>query len=120
MKKVLLVEDDRQLAENIADILILHGYVVCWAVNGDEGQQALFFYKPDLIVSDVLMPGMNGIELVECLRRNPLHRHIPVILLSAKTSEHDIQKGKDAGANIYLKKPFDADELVMFVGKLLA
>lgn len=120
MKKILLVEDDLQLAENIADLLILGGYVVCHAANGDEGQQALSCYAADLVVSDVLMPVMTGIELVEHLRRDPLRRHIPVILLSGNNTEYDIQKGQDAGANIYLTKPFDPNELVNAVGQLLA
>jgi CRP/FNR family cyclic AMP-dependent transcriptional regulator len=119
MKKILLVEDDAQLAENIADILILDGYIVCLAGNGDKGQQSLCGYTPDIIISDVLMPGMNGIELVQLIRKHPLYRKTPIILLSAKTTDQDIQNGKNAGANIYLKKPFDADELLRSVSKLM-
>jgi DNA-binding response OmpR family regulator len=119
MKKVLLVEDDRLLAENIADILMLSGYIVCFVENGDKGQQSLFSYSPDIVISDVSMPGMNGLELVALMRREPLHRNIPVILLSGKITEHDVQRGKNAGANAYLQKPFDADELVKSVSMLL-
>jgi CheY-like chemotaxis protein len=89
------------------------------AANIDKGQQSLFSCKPDIIISDVLMPGMNGIELVQLIRKHPLYRNIPIILLSAKTTDHDIQNGRNAGANMYLKKPFDADELVRAVSSLL-
>jgi DNA-binding response OmpR family regulator len=119
MKKVLLVEDDTHLAENIADILILEGYIVCLAANGDKGQQSLLNYKPDIVISDVSMPGMDGIELVQLIRQDPFYRKVPVILLSGKIADQDVQNGKNAGANIYLKKPFDVDELVFSVSKLL-
>lgn len=119
MKKILLVEDDAQLAENIADILILNGYVVCHAANGDKGQQMLVGYLPDIIISDVVMPGMNGIELVQLIKKDHRYRTIPVILISGKTTEIDVQNGKNAGANIYLNKPVDADILIRSVSKLL-
>jgi len=120
MKKILVVEDDIELAENISDILILHGYIVSVVSNGERGKQLLFRYHPDLIISDVLMPGMNGIEFVRSIRKEPLHRNTPIIFFSAKVADDDVQKGKDAGANLYLKKPFDTDMLVESVSKLLA
>jgi DNA-binding response OmpR family regulator len=119
MKKILLVEDDAQLAENIADILILNGYVVCRAANGDKGQQMLVGYTPDIIISDVIMPGMNGLELVQLVKQDHRYRTIPVILISRKTTEKDAQIGKDAGANLYLNKPVDSDILIRSVAKLL-
>ena len=119
MKKVLLVEDDMQLAENIADILILNGYVVSRAANGDKGQQMLAGYTPDIIISDVIKPGMNGIELVQLIKKDHRYRAIPVILISGKTTEKDVQEGKNAGASLYLNKPVDADILIRSVSKLL-
>jgi CheY-like chemotaxis protein len=119
MKKILLVADDTQLAENILDTLILNGYVVCHAANGDKGQQSLVSYKPDIIISDVVMCGMNGIELVQLIKQDHRYRTIPIILISGRAAETDDQNEKKAGANIYLSKPVDTDVLIQSVNKLL-
>ena len=119
MKKILLVEDDKSLAEIITDILLIHGYIVDVADTGDKGRQSLFSYKPDIVISDVSMPGMNGIDLVQLIRKDPLHKSVPVILLSARTTIKDIQNGRDAGADIYLTKPCKAEDLVSSVSRLL-
>jgi DNA-binding response OmpR family regulator len=119
MKKILLVEDNQEFAENIMDLLILSGYVACVAENGDKGQQSLSNYRPDLIISDVHMPGMNGLELLQLIRKDKNNAKLPIILLSAKTTDQDVENGKNAGANLYLKKPCDPDELVLSVSQLL-
>jgi len=114
MKRILVIEDNPDVAENIAEILTVNGYVVSVVNNGDKGQQSLFNYKPDLIISDISMPGMNGLELLDLLRKDPNYRKLPFIFLSGKTSDQDVRKGLDAGANVYLTKPCDADKLVLF------
>jgi DNA-binding response OmpR family regulator len=119
MKKILVVEDDKEFAERIADDLILNGYIVCIASNGDKGQQSLFSYKPDLIISDIILPGMNGIELLELIRQDPRYIKLPYILLSDKTSNRYVDDGKSAGANACLEKSNDFDELIFSVSALL-
>jgi DNA-binding response OmpR family regulator len=119
MKRILLIEDNSDIAQSIADILILSGYIVSVVTNGDKGQQSLFSYRPDLIISDILMPGMNGLELLDILRKDSVYRKIPFIILSGKTTDQDVQEGLGAGANIYLKKPCNADELVLSVSRLI-
>jgi DNA-binding response OmpR family regulator len=119
MKKILVVDDNRQFAESIADALILNGYIVCIANNGDKGQQRLFSYVPDLIISDILMPGMNGIELLDLIRQDPKYVNLPFILLADKASEKYVVNGKSTGANMWLKKTNDPGELVLSVSQLL-
>ena len=119
MKKILLIEDNREVAESIADILILSGYIVSVALNGDKGKQSLFHYRPDLIISDIIMPGMNGLDLLQLIRKDPIYTKLPVILLSGKTADRDVMDGMNAGANVYLRKPCDTDELVLSVSQLI-
>jgi DNA-binding response OmpR family regulator len=119
VKKILLIEDNQQIAESIADALIISGYIVCIASNGNNGRQSLFNYKPDLIISDILMPGMNGIELLEIIRQDSRYFNLPFILLSDSTSEEYVVNGKNIGANMCLKKSSDFDELLLSVSLLL-
>jgi CheY-like chemotaxis protein len=119
MKKILVIEDDAQFAERIADTLIFNGYIVCVAGNGDKGQQSLFGYRPDLIISDILMPGMNGLELLDIIRQDPKYFNVPFILLSDKNSEKYLANGEGAGASMCLSKSCDFDELVLSVSRLL-
>jgi DNA-binding response OmpR family regulator len=119
MKKILVIEDDQQFAERMADALIISGYVVCIASNGDKGQQSLYSYKPDLIISDILMPGMNGIEFLDIIRHDPKYFKLPFILFSDKVSEGYVVTGKSIGANMCLRKASDFDELILSVSQLL-
>jgi DNA-binding response OmpR family regulator len=119
MKKILLIEDNHEIAEHVADILIISGYIVDIANNSDRGQQSLFNYKADLIISDITMPGMDGLELLQLIRKDPSHKSLPFIILSGRTSAQDVEAGLNAGANIYLRKPCDADELVLSVSQLI-
>lgn len=119
MKKILLVEDNPEAAENIADILIISGYIVYVASNGDKGQQSLFGYRPDLIISDITMPGMDGLELLDLVRKNPVYNKIPFVFLSGRSKEEDVVLGINAGANEYLLKPCDADQLIQSVSRLI-
>jgi DNA-binding response OmpR family regulator len=91
MKKILLIEDDQKIAENVADILIISGYIVDIASDSDKGQESLFHYRADLIISDIVMPGMSGIELCQLVRKDPIRKRLPVVLLSGKTTERDVQ-----------------------------
>lgn len=102
--KVLLVEDNPDFRAYLQS-LIQRDYHVQVATNGREGLETLKEYKPDIIVSDIMMPEMNGYEMMREIRKIDNYKHIPFIFLSAKDSENDIQKGLNIGADIYLTKP---------------
>jgi DNA-binding response OmpR family regulator len=121
---ILLVEDDRALLDGIADLLEISeiGYAVqvTKATNGELGLKAVAEYEPDLIISDVMMPKMGGFEFLEQLRNRPDWVHIPVIFLTAKGTPDDILKGRLSGAELYITKPYDSDELLELVRSQLA
>jgi two-component system phosphate regulon response regulator PhoB len=119
MKKILVVEDNREFAERIANALILNGYIVCIASNGDRGQQSLFSYRPDLIISDVLRCGISGIELLDLIRKDIKYFKLPFILLSDNTSENYVLDGNSIGATMFHKRSCDFNDLVLSVSQLL-
>jgi CheY-like chemotaxis protein/anti-sigma regulatory factor (Ser/Thr protein kinase) len=116
---ILLVEDEQSLLDGIADLLEMAdtGYqlTVLTATNGVEGLEVLSRHIPDLIVSDIMMPKMGGIEFLRSLRQNPEWVHIPVIFLSARGTRQDVLKGRLSGAELYITKPFDNEELLRMV-----
>lgn len=116
---LLVVDDNQELREFIASRLSSY-YHILQASNGQEGFDIAQTQLPDLIISDVMMPIMNGYELTEKLKSNALTKTIPVILLTAKSSKREIVSGLKTGADDYLTKPFDTSELVMRVNGLIA
>ncbi|KAB2914238.1 MAG: response regulator [Bacteroidetes bacterium] len=113
MNKVLIVEDEHDIRENIAEIFKLSKFKVYEAANGEEGLELAAAEQPDIVVSDILMPKMDGFELLERLKSNPQTEHIPVILLTAKTMMDSKLRGLKIGADDYITKPFNVDELVL-------
>lgn len=112
MKKVLLIEDDAVLRENTAEILELSNYKVITATNGTEGIALAKSSMPDIIVSDIMMPELDGYGVLEALANDDQTKYIPFIFLSAKTERKDIRKGMDLGADDYITKPFEEEELI--------
>lgn len=113
---ILVVEDDTHLMEGIRDILELNDYRVLTATNGELGLDVLETETaPDLIVSDIMMPRMNGYEFFQAVREDENLLNIPFIFLTAKGERDDIHKGKKMGAEDYVVKPFDAEELLVAV-----
>ena len=119
MYKILIVEDTRVIREEIYDILLLEGYTVLQAENGDIGYKMALKNRPDLIISDILMPELNGFEMFEKLKKNKKTESIPLIFLSAKGENEDIRSGMNAGAEDYLVKPINIDELIKVVHQKL-
>jgi DNA-binding response OmpR family regulator len=119
MIKVLLVEDTVQLAEEISDILRLEKFDVTLARNGQHALELLPASQPDIIVTDLLMPVMDGFQLVEQVRSTAALNAIPIIILSAKSSPEDQAKGRSLGANMFVQKPCKAHELVSAINALL-
>jgi two-component system, sensor histidine kinase and response regulator len=116
--RLLVVEDEPNLLLGIRDILKLDGYEVITAQNGREALDALHAIDgqlPDLIVSDIMMPQLDGIELLEEVRKHDNWVTIPFIFLTAKGEKSDVQRGKIMGVDDYLTKPFDADDLLVAV-----
>lgn len=120
MKTVLIIEDDSALRENTAELLELSGYRVITAPNGKIGIEKAQTEIPDVIVCDIMMPEADGYEVLETLSSNGETSHIPFIFLSAKTEHKEIRKGMDMGADDYLTKPFEEDELLSAIESRLA
>ncbi|TAI48414.1 response regulator [Flagellimonas allohymeniacidonis] len=112
MKKVLVIEDNRDVRENIVEILELAKYTVLAAENGSIGIQIAKAELPDIIVSDIMMPGVDGYSVLETLNEDENTAGIPFVFLSAKDKREDIRKGMSLGADDYLYKPFEAYELL--------
>ncbi|MFB2838422.1 response regulator transcription factor [Floridanema evergladense] len=111
-KKLLLIDDDPNLILLVKDYLEFRGYEVITAENGREALEVLENEIPDLIICDVMMPEMDGYTFVKNVRENPLTNWIPVLFLSAKGQSQDKVKGLNTGADVYMVKPFEPEELV--------
>ena len=120
MFKILVVEDTLTIREEVCDILLLEGYQVCQAENGQTGFNSALKELPDLIISDILMPKLNGFEMFEKLLKHKKTKDIPLIFLSAKGEKADVRTGMNAGAEDYLVKPVNTSELITVVKKKLA
>jgi two-component system copper resistance phosphate regulon response regulator CusR len=115
--RLLIVEDDRKLADFVARGLRAEGYAVDLAGDGREGQAYLDAYEYDLLILDLMLPMLNGTELLRQLRRG--NRVMPVLVLTARDTTEDKVKHFDAGADDYLTKPFDFAELAVRVKALM-
>lgn len=117
MYKVLIIEDEEMLANIIRDNLLTQKFDVEVASDGEEGLKKFHEYKPHIIILDIMMPRLNGYEVAQQIRKE--NETIPFIFLSAKSQTEDIVKGFELGANDYLRKPFQMEELVVRVSSLL-
>ncbi len=112
MSTVLVVEDDAAVLRNVRKLLTLEGYEVLAAAGGREGLEIASREPPDIIVCDIMMPGIDGIEVARRLRGNTRTATIPIIFLTARTDRDSQRAGMNLGAEDYLTKPFTADELL--------
>ena len=117
---VLVVEDDPVILRLLEVNFELEGFAVVLAHDGAEGIEAARTQRPDVIVSDIMMPRVSGIELVQTLKADEATASIPIILLSAKAQTGDLKLGMDAGADDYVTKPFEPLDLVDRVNALLS
>lgn len=115
MPKILVVEDEEIVRSNISEILKAEEFEVAEAENGIQAIKELSKFYPDLILSDIMMPGMDGYELVNYVQGNPLTSSIPIILLTARAESSDMRRGMQFGADDYITKPFKANDLVQAV-----
>ncbi len=116
---ILVVDDDLGTRLSIGDYLELSGYSVVTANDGQEALVMVDNYHPDLIVTDIIMPRMNGYELVRRVRQQPAFRLLPVILLTARTKTQERILGYQSGCDLYLPKPFELEELAAAIRNLL-
>lgn len=120
MAKIVIAEDEPDIRELIAFTLRFAGHEVITGSNGEEGYQLAKTERPDLVMLDVRMPRLTGYEACKRIKAEPELANIPVIFLSAKGQENEIEQGLAAGAEEYLLKPFAPDQLVERVKTVLA
>lgn len=114
-KKILVIEDEAQILEFLSIALSINGYEVITACNGAEGLDYAFAKLPDLIISDIMMPELDGYQVLEAVRANPQTANIPMLLLTARTDRGDVRQGMNLGADDYITKPFDIEDLLMSI-----
>jgi DNA-binding response OmpR family regulator len=119
MRRVLVVDDDPVIQFLVGELLRAAAYDVRVVDDGDEGWAAIQEDPPELVVLDVMMPGLDGDEVLSRIRANPATADLPVLLMSALNSEEDVARGFAAGANDYVRKPFENDDLLARVAALL-
>lgn len=117
MIRILIIEDDQGIRGNTAELLQLEGYLVATASNGRTGLEKIKCETPDLILCDILMPEMDGFSVLGHVGQDPDLKRIPFIFFSAKSEKIDIKAGIDAGADDYLTKPFELEDLLTTIEK---
>jgi DNA-binding response OmpR family regulator len=118
--KVLVVDDDPVILELLRLNFEMEGFEVVSACDGRAGLERAVAEAPDVVVSDIMMPNVDGLEMLQRLRADPETAQLPILLLSAKAQQSEVQKGLDMGADDYVTKPFDPLELLDRVNALLA
>ncbi len=118
-KKIVLAEDESHIARLITFKLEREGYEVIWADDGEKALNSIKSSKPDLIILDIMMPVMDGYEVLEKVKEEEQLKAIPVIMLTAKGQEQDILKGFNSGIEDYIVKPFRPAELVARIRNVL-
>jgi two-component system alkaline phosphatase synthesis response regulator PhoP/two-component system response regulator VicR len=116
--KILVCDDERHIVRLIQVNLERQGWNVVTAYDGKEGLEKVASEKPDLLVLDVMMPYMDGFEVLKSIRKDPSTEKLPVIMLTAKAQDKDVFEGYHYGADMYLTKPFNPRELVTFVKRI--
>lgn len=117
-KKILAVDDEKHIVRLVQINLQKEGYDVVTASNGREALERMAVDKPDLVIMDVMMPEMDGFSALEKLKGDPATADIPIIMLTAKAQDADVFQGWKSGADLYLTKPFNPQELLTFVRRI--
>ena len=118
--RILVADDDPVAARFVASLLAEKGYEVLVAPDGEHAFEIAMKLRPDLIVSDLVMPYRDGFDIVQAIRESRALADVPIVILSMKDREEDIVRGLETGADDYVVKPFNARELLARVRKLLA
>lgn len=118
-KKILIVEDERDLSKTISFRLEANGYDVIAAYDGQDGLDKARSQKPDLIIMDLMLPKMDGYKACALLKSDARYSKIPVIIFTARAQDEDVKMGKEAGADAYITKPFEPNTLLSKIRELL-
>jgi len=118
-KEIFIVDDEPNVVVPIQFLMEQQGYRVMIAERGEDALDLIYQYKPDLVLLDIMLPGIDGYKVCEIVRLNPNYRKIKIIFLTAKGREVEIAKGLALGADAYITKPFSNTELVAKVRELL-
>jgi DNA-binding response OmpR family regulator len=118
--KVLVADDERELTEMVETLLVGEGFSVIKAFDGREAVETAKKESPDIILLDIGMPKMDGLKVCETLRKEPAHRSLAILMLTAKSTESDIVGALQSGADDYIAKPFENEELLAKIRKLVA
>ena len=119
MKHILIIDDEQDMLDLLRPRLEAAGYEVSTASDGQEGLDKAREEKPDLILLDVMMPKIDGYQVCRFLKFDEDYKHIPIVLLTARGQEQDRETGKKVGADGYLTKPFEKEELLNTIDRLL-
>ena len=118
-KEILIVDDEPSVVVSIQFLMEQQGYRVMIAERGDDALDLIYQYKPDLVLLDIMLPGIDGYEVCEIVRLNPEYRNVKIIFLTALGREVEIAKGLAIGADAYITKPYSNAELVAKVKEVL-
>lgn len=120
MAHIIIADDDELVGEMVRDALIAAGHGAGLVSNGADALRVIKARRPDLVILDCNMPELSGVLLVQELRKSPDFADLPVMMLTGRRGDRDEELARFAGANDYMKKPFDPDELVFRVDEMLA
>jgi len=119
MKKILIVDDEQDIVESLKFVLETSDYTCYTADNGEDGLRLAKELIPDLIILDVMMPKINGYKISRLLKYDNKYKNIPILMVTARTQEEDKLIGEETGADEYITKPFELDEVVKKVEEYL-
>jgi len=119
MEKILVIEDNKEIRDNLEEFLELSDYEVHTAPNGEEGVIKVYDLTPDFIICDISMPKKNGYEVFAEIKSFIRSNNIPFIFLTASAQQKDLAQGKASGADAYVIKPYKSDELLSLIKSIL-
>ena len=119
MKKILIVDDEQDIVESLKFVLEASDYTCYCAFNGEDGLRLAKEIIPDLIILDVMMPKINGYKISRLLKYDAKYKNIPILMVTARSQKEDKLIGEETGADEYITKPFDLDEVVSKVDQYL-
>ncbi len=119
MKKILIVDDEQDIVESLKFVLETADFACYCAYNGEDGLRLAKEIVPDLIILDVMMPKINGYKISRLLKYDAKYKNIPILMVTARSQDEDKLIGEETGADEYITKPFELDEVVKIVEKYL-